>query len=74
MKPLPTWLRNDNSIVACTEKIKVMRENFEELRQLAQDAFEDGLLMEVSESQMREVLHHFVAALINPYQQDKIKH
>jgi hypothetical protein len=74
MKPLPTWLRNDNSIVACTEKIKVMRENFEELRQLAQDAFEDGLLMEVSESQMREVLHHFVDALINPYQQDKIKH
>lgn len=71
MKPLPIWVRSDNSIVACTEKIKVMRENFEELRQLAQDAFEDGLLMEVSEAQMREVLHYFVDTLINPYQQGK---
>ncbi len=72
MKPLPIWLRDDNSIVACTEKIKVMRENFEELRQLAQDAFEDGLLIEVNEAQMREVLHHIVDALVNPYQQGKI--
>ncbi len=67
MKNLPVWVRDDKSIVACTEKIKVMRENFEEIQQLAQDAFEDGLLMEVSETQMREVLHHFVDTLINPY-------
>lgn len=71
MKNLPVWVRDDNSIVACTEKIKVMRENFEELCQLTQDAFEDGLLMEVSETQMREVFHQLVDALINPYQQDK---
>jgi hypothetical protein len=67
-KPLPTWLRDDKSIVACTEKIKVMRENFEEIAQLAQDAFEDGLLMEVSEAQMRETLHKLLDNLINPYQ------
>ena len=40
------WKRPDGSIVACTEKIKVLRENLEELRQMAQDAFEDALLME----------------------------
>lgn len=74
MKNLPIWVRDDNSIVACTEKIKVMKENFEEIQQLAQDAFEDGLLMEVSETQMREVLHHFVDALFNPYPQGKAKH
>lgn len=66
-KPLPTWVRDDKSIVACTEKIKVMTENFEELQQLAQDAFEDGLLMEVSETQMREALHEMVRTLHNPY-------
>ncbi len=67
-KPLPTWLRDDKSIVACTEKIKVMTDNFEEIAQLAQDAFEDGLLMEVSEAQMRETLHKLLDDLINPYQ------
>lgn len=64
---LPTWIRDDNSIVACTEKIRVMQENFDEILQITQDAFEDGLLMEVSESQMRETLHQLVDSLINPY-------
>ncbi|HSR01226.1 MAG TPA: hypothetical protein VLM20_00345 [Methylophilaceae bacterium] len=64
---LPTWIRDDNSIVSCTEKIRVMQENFDEIQQITQDAFEDGLLMEVSESQMRETLHQLVDALINPY-------
>ncbi|MGJ8620643.1 MAG: hypothetical protein ACSHWN_09940 [Methylophilaceae bacterium] len=64
---LPTWIRDDSSIVACTEKIRVMQENFDEIQQITQDAFEDGLLMEVSEAQMRETLHQLVDALINPY-------
>lgn len=64
---LPIWLRDDGSIVACTEKIKVMKENFSEIQQIAQDAFEDGLLMEVSEKQMRTALHQIVEDLINPY-------
>lgn len=67
MKPLPTWVRDDKSIVACSEKIKVMKENFEEIRQITQDAFEDGLLMEVSEAQMREALFALVNELKNPY-------
>jgi hypothetical protein len=65
--PLPTWVRDDDSIVACTEKIRVMKENFDEIKQITQDAFEDGLLMEVSEKQMRETLHQLVDALLNPY-------
>ena len=63
----PKWVRDDGSVVACTEKIKVMTENFDEIQQIAQDAFEDGLLMEVSEAQMREALHKLVDDLINPY-------
>jgi hypothetical protein len=64
---LPTWIRDDKSIVACTEKIRVMKENFEEIQQISQDAFEDGLLMEVSETQMREALQQLVDSLVNPY-------
>ena len=67
MNTLPIWLRDDGSVVSCVEKIKVMRENFEELQQIAQDAFEDGLLLEVSEVQMREALHTLVDSLVNPY-------
>jgi hypothetical protein len=64
----PKWVRDDNSVVSCTEKVKVMTENFDELKQIAQDALEDGLLMEVSEAQMREALHALVDGLMNPYQ------
>jgi hypothetical protein len=63
----PKWFRDDYSVVSCTEKVKVMNENFDELKQIAQDALEDGLLMEVSESQMREALHQLIESLINPY-------
>jgi regulator of replication initiation timing len=65
--PWPVWQRDDDSIVSCTEKIKVMKENFDELKQIAQDALEDGLLMEVSEAQLRETLHNLIDNLVNPY-------
>ncbi len=61
------WRRPDGSIVACTEKIKVLRENLEELRQMAQDAFEDALLMECEETQIRAVFQEVIAGLENPY-------
>jgi hypothetical protein len=63
----PKWLRDDGTVVSCTEKVKVMAENFDEIKQITQDALEDGLLMEVSEAQMREALHALVDSLINPY-------
>ncbi|MDB4042518.1 hypothetical protein N9472_03725 [Methylophilaceae bacterium] len=59
------WVRDDQSVISCTEKIKVMTENFDELKQLAQDAFEDGLLMEVSDQQMRDALHQMIDDLKN---------
>ncbi|HEY8354262.1 MAG TPA: hypothetical protein VIK69_04530 [Methylophilaceae bacterium] len=65
--PWPIWQRDDGSIVSCTEKIKVMKENLDELRQMAQDALEDGLLMEISEAQLRAAMHSLIDSLINPY-------
>ena len=64
---LPVWHGPDGSVVSCTEKVKVMTENLDELQQMAQDLFEDALLMEVSEAQIREVLHGLVERLVNPY-------
>ena len=62
----PTWLRSDKSVVSCTEKVKVMNENFEELKQIAQDAFDDGVLMEVSDEQMKEILYALIESLDSP--------
>jgi len=67
----PIWKRPDGSVVACTEKIKVLRENLEELRQMAQDAFEDALLMECDENQIRKVFQDLMTGLENPYKQDR---
>ncbi|WP_137939444.1 hypothetical protein [Chitinivorax sp. B] len=61
------WRSPTGEILSCVEKIKVMRENLEELKQMAQDAMEDALLMGGDEHQVRQVLHELVDSLINPY-------
>ena len=64
---LPTWLQADGVPVSCLEKIKVLNENLEEIREMAQDALEDGVLLGCDESQLRDVLHLLVDSLRNPY-------
>ena len=61
------WRSPKGEVVACTEKNKVMRENLEELRQVAQDALEDAVLMGCDEQQVREVLAKLMLSLVNPY-------
>jgi hypothetical protein len=64
---LPVWRRDDGAPVACHEKIKVMNENLAEIRQMAQDAFEDALLMGCSEAQVREVFAAVMHDLVDPW-------
>jgi hypothetical protein len=63
----PVWRQEDGAPVSCLEKIKVLNENYAELQQVTQDAFEDALLIGCSEAQVRSVLHALVDALHNPY-------
>lgn len=63
----PTWRRADGSVIACVEKIKVLNENLAELRQVAQDAFEDALLLECPDEVIRAEFHRLVDALVNPW-------
>lgn len=69
-RAFPTWLKPDGTPVSCLEKIKVLNENFLELRQIAQDALEDGVLIGCSEAQIRAVLHELIDELVNPYHED----
>jgi len=63
----PLWRQPDGAPVSCVEKIKVLNENYAELRQIAQDALEDALIMGCSEEQMRAALHQLIDELSNPY-------
>ena len=65
------WRQPDGNPVSCVEKIKVLNQNLDEIRQLAQDALEDAILMGCDEAQIRAVLEGVVADLQNPYRKDK---
>lgn len=68
---IPTWRQPDGSPVSCLEKIKVLNQNLEEIRQLSQDALEDAVLMGCDEAQIREVFAQMLDGLDNPYRQKK---
>lgn len=70
-KPLPNvvWRSPEGEVVACVEKLKVLRENLEEIQQMAQDALEDAVLMGCAEEQFRAVLKQLADSLENPYPQ-----
>jgi len=61
------WRQPDGKPVSCVEKIKVLNQNLAEIRQLAQDALEDAILMGCDEHQIRKVLEDLVSELTNPY-------
>ena len=63
----PVWRTPAGEPVSCVEKIKVLNENLAELKALAQDAFEDAVLIGCDEGQVREVLAGIVGGLVNPY-------
>ena len=61
MPQIPKWYDDDGQIVSCTEKVKVMTENLNELYQIAQDAFEklsDGLFLLGRSSAQLLTFHH----------------
>ena len=65
-KPPTQWPGLDGNAVGCREKLKMLTENYEELSQVLQDAFEDAVLMGVEELAMRQVLHDVVSGLVSP--------
>lgn len=64
----PIWERNDGIPLSGFEKMLLDR-NFDELRKIAQDYLEDGVLIGCSEAQMRESFQTLLNSLVNPYVQ-----
>jgi hypothetical protein len=67
----PLWKQPDGKPVSCLEKIKVLNQNLEEIRGLAQDALEDAVLMGCDEDQIRAVFNTMLESLKNPYRKPK---
>ncbi len=68
-RPIPetVWRSPSGEVVSCIEKLKVLRENLEEIQKICQDALEDAVLMGCDESQFRQILGRLVQQIENPY-------
>lgn len=61
------WRGPDGEPVSCVDKLKLLQENLEELREMAQEALEDAVVMGCDEDQTRKVLADLVAGLDKPF-------
>lgn len=62
-----TWLSPEGDVVSCHDKLQVLQDNLDELREMAQDALDDAVLMGCDEQQARKVLADLVATLTRPF-------
>ncbi len=61
------WRGPKGDVIACVEKNKVMGENFEEIRQVCQDALDDAVLMGCDEQQVRQAMIGLIGELAGSY-------
>jgi len=66
----PDWHDPAGRPLGCREKLRVLNENIDELRGVAQDALEDAVIIGCDERQVRQALHRLIDALENPYRQE----
>jgi hypothetical protein len=63
---VPVWKQPDGKPVSCIEKIKVLNQNLDEIRQLCADAFEDAILMGCDPDQIRAVFRELIESIEAP--------
>ena len=61
------WRAPDGAPVSCYEKLMVLEENLDEIREMAQEALEDAVLMGCDEAQAREVMRELIEQLEEPF-------
>lgn len=69
--PPEIWPQPDGSAVSCREKLRVLSENYAELAQMLQDAFDDAILIGVDEEAFRRVLIDMVQGLESPKHRER---
>ena len=61
------WRDAKGEPLACDDKLAALQENLAELCEIAREAFEDAVLMEVDEAQFRDTLRRLVDGIETPY-------
>lgn len=67
--PPKAWRRADGTVVACTESVKVLEENWREAAALLTDMFEDAVLLGVSKDDFRRAMHELAEGLECAYEE-----
>ena len=72
--PAPSaWKKPDGSTVSCTEKVKVLNENWHDIKAALQDALDDAILMGCTESQFKTEYKRLVESLTCEYKEEAAK-
>lgn len=58
------WLDHENQPITCTSKLRVLRENEVELKQVLYDACADAILMGVGQEHLKQRLNILLADVI----------
>lgn len=59
----PVWHNDQKEKITCIEKIKVMEEGLDELLQMAEDLLGDGVLMGISQAQLKGAMAEMMQQL-----------
>lgn len=65
--PQPRWQSPRGEVIACVEKLKVLRINLEEIRQVVQDALDDAVLVGCDPAQYRAAIMDIVRDIESAY-------
>lgn len=69
--PAPAaWKKPDGSTVSCTEKVKVLNENWHDIKEALQDALDDAVLMGCTMSQFKAEYKRLVESLTCEYREE----
>lgn len=69
--PPKTWHYPDGSVISCTEKVKVLEENWLEVKALLQDVLDDAVLMGCTKAQVKAEYKRLIDELQCPYREQK---
>ena len=61
------WVDTAGEALTCQEKLKVLSENLSEFQAMAQDVFEEALILNVNETQIRQAMVCLIQDMDNPY-------
>lgn len=72
-QPPKTWHYPDGSVISCTEKVKVLEENWQEVRALLQDVLDDAVLMGCTKRQVKDEYKRLIESLECAYEEQTPK-